>query len=69
MNVSSYYASRAKVPVLQHVNIFVHPNEVHAVVGLSSVGKSTLVNLLLRRYEPTDGQVLIDVFLLQELEF
>ncbi|KAJ9708801.1 hypothetical protein PVL29_000694 [Vitis rotundifolia] len=68
VNVSFYYASRAMVPVLQHVNISVHPNEVLAIVGLSGSGKSTLVNLLLRLYEPTDGQVLIDGFPLQELD-
>ncbi|RVX04309.1 ABC transporter B family member 26, chloroplastic [Vitis vinifera] len=58
VNVSFYYASRAMVPVLQHVNISVHPNEVLAIVGLSGSGKSTIVNLLLRLYEPTDGQKL-----------
>lgn len=68
VNVSFYYASRAMVPVLQHVNISVHPNEVLAIVGLSGSGKSTIVNLLLRLYEPTDGQVLIDGFPLQELD-
>ncbi|XP_057493958.1 ABC transporter B family member 26, chloroplastic isoform X2 [Actinidia eriantha] len=67
-NVSFYYPSRETVPVLKHVNISVHPNEVVAIVGLSGSGKSTLVNLLLRLYEPTSGQILIDGFPLKDLD-
>ncbi|KAJ4949917.1 hypothetical protein NE237_000077 [Protea cynaroides] len=68
VNVSFRYPSRAMVPVLQHVNISIHPSEVVAIVGLSGSGKSTLVNLLLRLYEPTEGQILIDGFSLRELD-
>ncbi|XP_027151479.1 ABC transporter B family member 26, chloroplastic isoform X1 [Coffea eugenioides] len=60
LSVTFSYPSRASVPVLQHVNFQVHPNEVVAIVGLSGSGKSTLVNLLLRLYEPTGGQIMID---------
>ncbi|KAI4363609.1 hypothetical protein MLD38_019804 [Melastoma candidum] len=59
-DVSFYYPSRALVPVLQHVNLTVNPGEVVAIVGLSGSGKSTIVNLLLRLYEPTNGQVMLD---------
>ncbi|XP_052204963.1 ABC transporter B family member 26, chloroplastic isoform X2 [Diospyros lotus] len=68
VNVSFYYPSRAMVPVLKQVNISVHPNEVIAIVGLSGSGKSTIVNLLLRLYEPTSGQILIDGFPLKEMD-
>ncbi|GAB4829234.1 ABC transporter B member 26, chloroplastic, variant 2 [Ancistrocladus abbreviatus] len=68
INVSFYYPSRPTVPVLQHVNISMRPNEVIAIVGLSGSGKSTIVNLLLRLYEPTDGQILVDGFPLKELD-
>ncbi|KAF2301695.1 hypothetical protein GH714_028696 [Hevea brasiliensis] len=68
VNVSFYYPSRAAIPVLQHVNLSVHPGQVVAIVGLSGSGKSTLVNLLLRLYEPTNGQILIDGFPLRELD-
>ncbi|XP_057949217.1 ABC transporter B family member 26, chloroplastic isoform X2 [Malania oleifera] len=68
VDISFRYPSREAVPVLQHVNISVHPNEVVAIVGLSGSGKSTLVNLLLRLYEPTSGQILIDGFPLRELD-
>ncbi|KAG8503627.1 hypothetical protein CXB51_001564 [Gossypium anomalum] len=57
-----------QVPVLQHINLSVHPGEVVAIVGLSGSGKSTMVNLLLRLYEPTNGQILIDGVPLNELD-
>lgn len=68
VDVSFHYPSRVMMPVLQHVNLSVHPNEIVAIVGLSGSGKSTLVSLLLRLYEPTDGQILIDGVPLGELD-
>ncbi|MEM6835862.1 MAG: ABC transporter ATP-binding protein [Cyanobacteria bacterium P01_C01_bin.120] len=47
-------------PVLQHLDLLVHPGEVLALVGSSGAGKTTLINLLMRFYDPVDGQVLID---------
>ncbi|GMI71270.1 ATP-binding cassette B26, transporter associated with antigen processing protein 1 [Hibiscus trionum] len=70
-NVSSlmqYVGASEKVPVLQHINLSVHPGEVVALVGLSGSGKSSMVNLLLRLYKPTDGQILIDGAPLNELD-
>lgn len=60
VDVSFHYPSRPSLPVLQHFNLTVHPGEVVALVGLSGSGKSTIVNLLLRLYEPTNGEILID---------
>uniref|UniRef100_A0A7N0V820 ABC transporter B family member 26, chloroplastic n=1 Tax=Kalanchoe fedtschenkoi TaxID=63787 RepID=A0A7N0V820_KALFE len=68
VDISLHYPARPKVPVLNHVSLKVHPNEVVALVGLSGSGKSSLVSLLLRLYEPTDGQILIDGFPLNELD-
>ncbi|KAH9790933.1 ABC transporter B family member 26 [Citrus sinensis] len=45
-----------QVPILNHVCLTIEANEVVAIVGLSGSGKSTFVNLLLRLYEPSDGQ-------------
>ncbi|MGD1931832.1 MAG: ABC transporter ATP-binding protein [Leptolyngbyaceae cyanobacterium] len=47
-------------PVLQHLDLLVHPGEVVALVGSSGAGKTTLVNLLMRFFDPNEGQVLID---------
>jgi subfamily B ATP-binding cassette protein MsbA len=46
--------------VLREVNLKVKKGEVAAIVGGSGGGKTTLVNLLPRFYEPTEGAVLID---------
>jgi ATP-binding cassette subfamily B protein len=52
-----YDASRK---VLQDINLLIEPYQTIALVGRSGSGKSTLVKLLLRYFEPQDGQILID---------
>lgn len=47
-------------PVLKNVNIQISPGETIALVGPTGAGKSTIVNLLSRFYEPVEGRVLID---------
>lgn len=47
-------------PVLKDFTLEVKPGEVVAIVGPSGVGKTTLVNLLLRFYSPNQGKVFID---------
>ncbi|KAL9454776.1 hypothetical protein AB3S75_010224 [Citrus x aurantiifolia] len=68
INVSFHYPSRPTVPILNHVCLTIEANEVVAIVGLSGSGKSTFVNLLLRLYEPSDGQIYIDGFPLTDLD-
>ena len=57
-NVSFGYARDR--PVLNGLNLRIAAGERVALVGPSGGGKSTLVNLLLRLYEPTAGRILID---------
>jgi ABC-type multidrug transport system fused ATPase/permease subunit len=45
--------------VLRDVSFSVEPNEMLAVVGHTGAGKSTLINLLLRFYEPQQGRILV----------
>lgn len=47
-------------PVLDRLNLLAFPGEAIALVGASGAGKTTLVNLLPRFYDPQEGQVLID---------
>lgn len=47
-------------PLLRDISLRIEPGEKVAVVGASGEGKSTLVKLLFRFYDPDQGQVLID---------
>lgn len=47
-------------PVLKELTLTAQPGEVIALVGSSGAGKTTLVNLLPRFYEPQSGEILID---------
>jgi len=48
------------VEVLHDINLKVQPGEMVAIVGPTGAGKSTLVSLVARLYDVTEGQVLID---------
>jgi ATP-binding cassette subfamily B protein len=47
-------------PILQDLNLLAFPGEAIALIGASGAGKTTLVNLLPRFYDPQGGQILID---------
>ena len=46
--------------VLKNINLVVEPGEIIALVGMSGGGKTSLVNLIPRFFDPTEGMVLID---------
>src|SRR3954465_6208694 len=54
------FAYRTNEPVLNRMSFVAEPGKVTALVGPSGGGKSTVLALLLRLYEITDGEVLID---------
>src|SRR5205085_6484151 len=49
-----------KRPVLSDVSLTIPPGETLAVVGPTGAGKSSLIKLIPRFYDPTAGRVLID---------
>lgn len=58
-NVMFTYPGRSRV-VLNNLNMRWHPGERIALVGGNGQGKTTIVKLITRLYEPTGGQILLD---------
>ncbi|KAG8924894.1 GTPase-activating protein, partial [Tulasnella sp. 408] len=54
------YPTRPGVEVLRKLNLIVEPGTYVALVGMSGCGKSTVVQLIERFYDPTSGKVLLD---------
>jgi len=59
-NVTFYYPSRKEDPALTDISFDVEANEKIALVGPSGAGKSTILQLLLRFYDISQGEVTID---------
>ncbi|KAL0360524.1 UNVERIFIED_CONTAM: ABC transporter B family member 13 [Sesamum radiatum] len=59
-NVSFKYPTRPDITVFDDLNLKISKGKSLAIVGQSGSGKSTVISLLLRFYDPTSGTVLID---------
>lgn len=55
-------------PVLKGINVHIAPGEKVAIVGATGSGKSTLVNLLCRFYDATEGRILVDGIDVREMD-
>ncbi|MDO4467121.1 MAG: ABC transporter ATP-binding protein [Bacillota bacterium] len=58
-NVSFTYAG-ADVPAVKDLSFSAKPGEITAIIGGTGMGKSSIVNLIPRLYDVTQGQVLVD---------
>lgn len=58
-NVNFSYKSKNKGNI-KNINFIAEPNKITALVGHSGSGKTTITNLILRKYKVDDGEVLID---------
>ncbi len=62
-NVSFSYESQEEAPeikILDHIDLTVEPGQVLGIVGPPGSGKSTLVGLIPRLYDPRGGRILVD---------
>ena len=66
-NVSFQYED-GDLPVLHNISFTAHPNETIAIMGETGCGKTSLINLIPRFYEPTEGQIRIDGIPVEQLK-
>jgi ATP-binding cassette subfamily B protein len=66
-NVSFRYPGSSRL-VLQGFNLHLHPEERIALIGENGEGKTTIVKLLTRLYDPAEGQILLDGIDLREYD-
>ena len=65
-NVDFSYPNGYKA--LKNINMTIQPNKITALVGLSGAGKSTVINLLDKFYQPDSGKILLDGVDLEEYD-
>lgn len=61
------FAYKPEQPVIKDLSLLAHPGERIAFVGASGAGKTTIVNLLPRFYDPLSGEILIDGIDIQDV--
>ena len=66
-DVEFSYSENGGLPVLSHINFVAEPGETVAILGATGSGKSTLVHLIPRFYDVTDGRITIDGLDVREL--
>ena len=67
-NLSFSYPG-SDVQVLKNVNLTIREGEHLSVVGLNGAGKTTMVKLLCRLYDPTEGEILMDGINIKEYDY
>lgn len=67
-DVSFRYPGTTGKPVLSHVNLEVRRGETLAIIGETGCGKSSLIHLIPRFYDATEGEVLVDGLSVKEYD-
>ncbi|WP_146586273.1 ABC transporter transmembrane domain-containing protein [Puniceibacterium confluentis] len=67
-NVSFAYPARPGISALDEVNLTIRAGETVALVGPSGAGKTTIIQLIQRFYDPDEGAVRLDGVALKDLE-
>ena len=65
----SFHYNEASGVVLKNISLRINRGELVAIVGPTGIGKTTLVNLIPRFYDPFEGEVTIDGHNLREVSF
>ncbi|MBD3211771.1 MAG: ATP-binding cassette domain-containing protein [Candidatus Lokiarchaeota archaeon] len=68
-NVSFNYDSDGKQKVLKDINFKTKPGETIAILGATGSGKSTLIKLIPRFYDVSEGEILIDGINIKDVSF
>ncbi len=66
-NVSFRYPSRPNVSALDAVTLTIQPGETVALVGPSGAGKTTIIQMIQRFYDPSEGAVKLDGMALEDM--
>jgi ATP-binding cassette subfamily B protein len=66
-DVTFHYPARPEIAALDHVSLHISPGETLAFVGPSGAGKTTIIQLLLRFYDPRSGRILLDGIALSDM--
>jgi len=68
-NLSFTYPGAGNEPVLEHISLDIPEGKTTAIVGMSGSGKTTILKLLLRFYEPQKGEIKVGSTYLQQIGY
>lgn len=54
--------------ILKNISMKIHPHEKIAIVGYNGAGKTTLIKLIMRLYDPNEGEILLDGINIKEYD-
>jgi ABC-type multidrug transport system fused ATPase/permease subunit len=66
-NIHFSYPSRPSVEILKGISFTIEPGQKIAIVGTSGTGKSTLAQLMMRFYEPSQGKIMMGDYTIQDM--